>query len=406
MSTTAIDTAFWQNRLEVGVDQVEARLASPREMAVWAGKLGPRRRAVLAEQLNMVMPLEKQVLLYQLDKLRVTLAPFVFCDEFARNKLGHAVLEIARHKLTPRELEACQVNDDGEYEKEALVWRLFRNDPANLELVFHLEKIHRKGFARMRLREPLAANDQTADTLTTALVQEVLDAYEAQTESERFSLCAAVLENGGNRLVFIKRELQPAFVTRGQENIYGFEREWIILEVEPDLHRVHISSDSPDVPLEIANALASRVFGRKVTYENDAIETEEPQILAFLERLLAEPRVLPMVEFVARNSPLPGAPKLKLASPTSASLAPAVAAVREKLGDLLATARDVESIKVYRFDKRVRVIFEALDQERSAYVVRYADQCLNNRERRRFERDMREQYTLTVLSTEKRYARR
>jgi hypothetical protein len=406
MTTAEIDRAFWQNRLEVGVDQVEARLANAREMALWAGRLGPRRRAVLAEQMGMAVPLERQVLAYQLPNWLGKLAPFVFCDEFARNKLAHAVLEIARHRLSAAEIAACQVNDDGEYEKEALLWRLYRRDPANLELVFHLEKIHRKGFAPMRLREPLPANDQTADALTTELVQEVLDAYEAQTQSGRDSLCAAVLENGGNRLVFIKRELQPAFVSRGRENIYGFEREWIILEVEPDLHRVHISSDSPDVPLEIANALGTRVFGRKVTYDNEAIETDEPQILAFLERLLAEPRVLPMVEFVARNSPLPGAPKLRLASPTSDSLAPAVAAVREKLGDVLATARDVESIKVYCFEKRVRVIFESLGQERPAFVVRYADQCLNNRERRRFERTLRERYTLTVLSTEKRYARR
>ena len=57
------------------------------------------------------------------------------------------------------------------------------------------------------------------------------------------------------------------------------------------------------------------------------------------------------------------------------------------------------------FDKRVKVVFEKADDYGAAFIVRYADQPLNGQQRRAFEKRMDDDYGITVLSTEKKYAR-
>ena len=52
------------------------------------------------------------------------------------------------------------------------------------------------------------------------------------------------------------------------------------------------------------------------------------------------------------------------------------------------------------FKKRVKMIFEQNGDDES-YVVRYADQPLNGKQRREFEEMMRDEHEITVLSTEK-----
>ena len=112
---------------------------------------------------------------------------------------------------------------------------------------------------------------------------------------------------------------------------------------------------------------------------------------------------LPLVEVVARNSGLDGAPQLRLNDPENESLAPAIRQFSTVFGNPLDAVQDIDSIKVYAFRKRVKVIFESVDDDE--FIVRYADQPLNTSERRAFEQMMQRDHELTVLSTEKKYAR-
>ena len=285
------------------------------------------------------------------------------------------------------------------------MWLLYRDDPANLHLVFHLDRVQRKGFARMVL-DPMPSGNgvDLAEFFDPSNIQGILDDYEQDRKTLQESYCSAVLNDGGNYRVFIKRDMKSSFVAHGLKNTFGWEREWIVLEFEPDLRRVHINSVSPDVPLVIANRIASAFLGEDVAYDNESIVTSEEQIEVFLESLTEAPDQLPLVELTVKNCGLRGSPQLRVNNQENRTLAPVIAHFRTAVGsDLLAELEDIESIKVHRFNKRVKILFEATDFN-DEFVVRYTDQPLTGTERREFETMMEHDYQITVLSTEKRYA--
>ncbi|MCG8419580.1 MAG: hypothetical protein MJE77_16740 [Proteobacteria bacterium] len=334
-------------------------------------------------------------------------------DAVSSGKRTYAIVEVARSKLTTSELDLCRMPDGHHghtgqgtrFDRKALMWLLYLNHPTNLELVFHLHQTQRKGFARMVLDPaPEANKDDIHAFLNRSTLQRILDAHELEHRTHRQSHCAEVLHDGGNYKVFIKRDYRPSFVSRGTRNTFGFEREWIILDFEPDLRRVHICSVSPDVPLVLANRIAGAFFGHSVHYQNESMATSAEAISAFLQSLLDVPNKLPLVEMVIQNSGLDGSPQLRLNEPENASLALAVRQFGGAFGNPLEPIEDIESIKVYMFKKRVKMIFERADEDGDAFVVRYADQPLNGNERRTFEQTMEHDYGLSVLSTEKRYA--
>ena len=178
----------------------------------------------------------------------------------------------------------------------------------------------------------------------------------------------------------------------------------MVLRFDPDLRRVHISSVSPDVPLTIANLVAGRFFGRALTYENETIATPVAKVRELLDRLISEPEVLPLVEVTAKNSGLHGSPQLRLSDQENNSLALAIGQLDGMFGSPLAHVEDIESLKVFYAKKRIKMIFEAADEAKESFVVRYADQPLNGTQRREFESMMEYTYGITVLSTEKCYA--
>jgi len=234
-------------------------------------------------------------------------------------------------------------------------------------------------------------------------IQDILDEYEEEKGTLRQSYCAAILNDGGNYLLFVKRDGKPDFVSNGRENKHGFEREWIIFEFEPDLRRVFISSVDPRVPPQLAVKLAFEFFGEEVKYISETVATEEEKILDFLAAIVDDPDELPLVEIAVGNSPLDGAVQLKLSEQDNKSLAPALEQFAAKFEDLLQDVEDIASIKVHMFDKRIKMLFDSEDVH-EGYVVRYADQPLNGKERREFEQMMENDHSIVVLSTEKRNA--
>lgn len=125
-------------------------------------------------------------------------------------------------------MEECLISED-KYDRLALMWLLYERDPKNLELVFHLDRVQRKGFARMILgRMPEGSETSASEFFEVANIQAVLDRYEREKRTLRQSHCAAVLYDGGNYQLFIKRDLKSSFVAHGPENTFGWEREWIV----------------------------------------------------------------------------------------------------------------------------------------------------------------------------------
>ncbi|MDY0059814.1 MAG: hypothetical protein RBU45_08400 [Myxococcota bacterium] len=400
-----IDEEFWRDRLEVGIARVVQEHARDASLRLWIASLTPRCRSVLVEHFGLAETEEfKAALLAR----RTELLPFLLVDAAMEGKRVCAIEQLAQAKLSPEALAASQrptlVDGVTSYDRRALLWRLYLADPAHLELVFHLDRLQRKGFARMVADDAPPVNGTDPGTfLTRTTLQGLLDRYEREQETQRQSHCAAILNGDGRYRVFIKRDMKEAFVSHGPKNTFGFSREWIILVFEQGLRRVQVCSVSPSVPPQLASRIATGFFGVPVNYTNEVVETPVATVAAFLHSLLADPARLPLVELVAGDCGLEGSPQLRLSAAGSASIAPAIQQFARAFSDPLADVGRVESLKVWFSEKRVKLTFEPADKTGASYVVRYADQPLDAHERADFEQLMWKDYGIRVLSTEKKH---
>ena len=405
-----IEVEYWGNRLEVGVDLILEQHADGHYMQAWVDGLSPRCRAILVERLGIDPDLgiadTRRAILAHRDRL----LPFLLLDAATQNKRISAIVEVVRSKLPAQMLDRARIEGDGpdrdRFDRNALMWLLFEQDPANLERVFLVDRTERRGCARMVLEGQRTRDiDAAGAFFQRENIQRILDDYERERHTLRQSYCIAISREGGTYEVFIKRDHRPSFVSRGARNTFGFEREWIVLDFDSNLQRVWIYSLSPEVPLQLANRIASTYFGQRVRYANECIATDRDTLARFLKSLTKDPAKLPLVEVAIRNSSLSGSPQLRLNSSGNESLAPALWQFSTVFRHPLERLADIESIKVFVFKKRVRLVFEPLQPEGTQYIVRYTDQPLNRRGRREFEQLMAREYGIAVFSTEKKYAR-
>lgn len=404
-----IDTEYWGNRLEVGTELILEQHADDRYMEAWVAGLSPRCRSILVERFGLATDQSIADTRSTILEHRDQLLPFLLVDAATQKKRMHAIVDVARNKLPEEILDQGRIKadkGDERFDRNALMWLLFEHDPANLELVFLVDRTERRGFARMVLRGRRARQVRDAVVFFERdRLQRILDEYEQKERTLRQSHCSAVMREEGTVKVFIKRDHRPGFVSHGATNTFGFEREWIVLDFDEDLRRVRICSLSPDAPLQLANRIASAYFDQKVHYDNEYIVTDGNAIVEFLGSLRREPERLPLVELVVRNSSLPGSPQLRFNARGNRSLAPALRQYSAVFGDPFERLADIESVKVFAFEKRVRLVFEPAGPNQTQYIVRYADQPLNGSDRRGFEQLMSREYGIAVLSTEKKNAR-
>lgn len=395
-----IDEQYWGDRLEVSTDVVRERLDEESMCEAWVRQLSPRCRAILLEHLGIAPDLPvgeaRDALLEQRDHL----LPFLLADAFIAGKRTQALVDVAHVHLSPAQLASCQVGEAQAWDRTALLWRLYLTNPESLEIVFHLDRTHRKGFARLVLRDgrSFVAEEQKLDR---AHVQTILDNHDATLGGRRQSHCAAVLDDGASTRVFIKRDLKPSFVAHGRRNTFGYEREWIVLDFARGLKRVQICSVSRDVPVRLANQLASACFGHDVRYENESHETGRKNLSAFLRALAEGDSEARLVELSLRNAGLDGSPQLRFNDPYNESIVPALQQYAAAFGDPLETPEDLESLKIHTLGKRVKMVFEPVDPDGGSFVVRYGDQPLATQERRQFEDWMRRDHGIAVLSLER-----
>jgi hypothetical protein len=340
---------------------------------------------------------------------------FVLVQRFARHKLKSAVVDFAERRLSS---EVMAIASSGEsYDTAALFYAIYYQNWGDLALLYQLEKIHRKGFARMRLRERLRSPEiSVRQFLAGRTLEGILAEYDKKVADGRLSQFKSHMPHDGTDLVFIRRSDKPGMLLRGSEIMHGFAPEWIILDFRQSASGVNICSESIRPSLEIANAIASAYYGTSCEYENDRIAIYPQQLRHFINQLLAEQaHELALVEVRVCNSPLKTGPKLVISADDGLSIAPALQEFGEAFSSLLEHLEDVSAIKVLFRGKRVSLIFDdgsedddplplmGTDPTDRPFVVRYTDHVLTVAERQAFEQLMEEVHGIAVVSTEKRF---
>jgi len=395
---------FWENDLEMATERLRGKAAEDGFLDEWVGARTGRQAGVLCRNLGLGGTGSTRTQKELLRSCNGDLLPYVLVEHFAKYKSKVATTDLARGVLADDVLGTCRVKED-DFDKTALLFAIYNAGWANLRLVFHLDKIHKSGFARMRLKQDVRHPDQPfGEFLQPETVARVLADFDRAGADGRQSELKDIVAHDGRRLVFIRRSERPDLILQSTHVVHGYRPEWIILDFEDGAKRVNISSVSVKAPLRIADRLATAYFHKPCEYENESQVTYAKQIERLLHLLQrGEPEELALVEIVVANSPLDGSPKLKITDPESNPIGEAIAHFEKVVGGILADIEHIESIKVHYRKKRISLIFEKLDGATDKYVVRYSDHRLNALERRLFEEHMRDTHSIPVLSTEKRF---
>jgi len=395
---------YWENELEVGVDPI-ARSASDEEfLDNWIGKRGGRQIEILCRNLGMngegsVGPRKKEL---QAEKAK--LPPYVLVQEFSNRKSKLATAEVAKAVLPPDVIEMCRKSED-DFDTCALCFALYAVAPGELRRILHLDKLHKRGAARMVMKKECRRPELPLEKfLTLENVTPLLAAFDESTGDGRTGELMNILSQGERMLVFVRRCFRPSFLIRGSEVVHGHQPEWIVLDFFDGAKRVNICSTSVTESLEIANRIASAYYGANCEYENESEITYARQITRLLEQLRDQHlNDLVWVELCTNSSPLVGEIPLMLADRHVNSIGPSVIDFETKIGPLIDGVDRFESIKVIYAEKRVKLIFEKCVDGNDEYVVRYTDHTLNPIQREAFEDYMRMTHEIPVLSTEKRF---
>lgn len=392
---------FWTDDLEIHSSHL-LHSTDPQVLDGWIRRRTGRQLEILASAvgLNGVARRKRKE---EIRAFEDALRPYLLVDRFAHSKSKVAVLDFARAALPPHIVDACMVGDD-DPDKPALMFAIYCHRWTDLRLVFHLDKIHKTGFARMRLtRSAPRGSVPLKDFLTEEKAKSVLAAFDKARHDGLTSEVKSVIPQADRVLLFIRRGERPDHLVAPDGSVmHGYKSEWIILDFASDVKRVDISSKSPDLPLEIANRIASTYFKRTCEYENESVASSAKQIeelLAHLRPIEEGPLVL--VELSSAASPLDGGSGVRIRQADSCSIGRSLDHFEKQIGKL--RLDDIESVKVLFRKKRVSLIPEPAEEEPGAFVLRYSDHRLNARQRVEFENLMREEHGLTVLSTEKRF---
>ncbi len=399
-------SAFWENDLEMGLEDFLARSRRDGFMDDWISHRTGRQVDVLCNNLSLDGTGSVQSKKDRLRSCDDKLQPYLLVDQFAKYKSKIATVDFAKRVLAGDALEICRKNDE-DFDTTALLFAIYHKNWSNLRLVFHLDKIHKSGFARMKLKDKVRRPQRSfQEFLLPETVQGILEGFDKVKGDGRTSEFKSVVNHNEHHLVFIRRAERPDLVLRKGGIVHGYRPEWIILDFADSAKRVDISSVSVSVPLEIANRLVSGYFGMSCEYENESQITFAKQLERFLDILRKEKTgELLLVEVVVLNSPLEGSPKIKITDPDSHPIGDAIGHFEKAVGGILSEIENIESIKVYYHNKRVSLIFEKIEDEDDKYVVRYSDHRLNATERRMFEDYLRDIHGIPILSTEKRFKR-
>lgn len=414
-----LNRSYWEDDLEMPLARPLEWATNQRFMKAWAGKVDGRVASILCHCLG-------EPGLDKLDDKRkflrdnwASLRDYHLVEAFAFRKSKVAVQDVAlMPDVLPKHiLDLCETKS-GEYDPKSLLFALYHESPEHLRLVFHLDKIHKSGFARMVLPKPPRAPQRPFCAFAqTDAIPGILDQHNQSRRDHRPCELKRVLDvGGGHTLVFIRRphRNQHILPEDGQDVamkiVHGYSPEWIVLDFYDNARIVGISSLSNDVPLDLANRIASAYFGVECEYVNQCSTTYPAQIALLLSALKAgDCKGIDLLQFQLRHGPFKGSPALRIGPADPVAITKAIADLEANYQDLFSDIPNVEKIKVEYVDKKVEIRFEQEESEESdspVFVVRYFDHRLNLQQRYRFEEFMRTEHGIEILSTEKRFKRK
>ena len=402
-----INRDFWENDLQISIDPWLEQARSSYFVERWLAGLTKRQLQVLRS--NLGSDGDETTLAEKRRALAGSngeLTPYILVYRFAYRRATFAIANYA-DRVMGGELETFRTGEN-KYDLLAILFALYRRDPAHLKTVYHLEKVDSTGFARMKLKGKvrLPAKQTFHDFITAndSPVPAILEAFDAKKRDRRASEFKEVVSDADRDLVFIRREELPSMVLKARRAFHGFRPEWIVLDFHDNGRRVDIGSHSMTVPLDIANKIMSAYVGAPCVYENEIQITYKQQILAFFEMLKGDAdKYFKLAEIAVRNSPLDEAPLLDIGASGTNSIAKSVRHFEQAVGPVMNNPDLIRSLKVLYSKKRIKLTFEPRAEVADGYVVRYTDSVLNPKERKAFEAIIRKKpYGIRILSSEKR----
>lgn len=399
---------FWENRLEVPVRRIIEDARAPGFLSAWLRRRTARQAAVLYHLLGVPAGSARERR-KALQAREAELLPFVPAADFAMRKSMHAALDVARECLRSDEFDIARDEHD-KYDTTALIFAILHRSARDLEKVFHLDKLHKVGFARMRLaKPPRRPPARFSDFLKSHEVPALLQRYDAEQGDRHVSELLQVIDLSDSQLVFIRRPHQKEHILVDERVVHGFTPDAIVLDFRSEGARLNVASHGHAASFEIANRIVSAFYAQALRYEDVTEISHEAQILRFLALLRSDQaRDLRLVELRVQNSPLHGAPIIDISNKDNLSIGPALAQMEQAFSWTLDDVGRIPRFKVLFNDKRVSMEIDLIGNGRSeerTFVLRYRDQSLTLGERQVFETLIEQDHGIKVVSTEKRGAR-
>lgn len=400
---------FWEHALEIPASRLLAFAEEPGFIGAWLKRRSLRQVSMLRAVLGLPIDAPAQERRTALHECSNALRRFVLAAEFAARKSMHATLAVAKRCLSATDIAlACEA--EGRYDTTALVFAILDRAWPELETVFHLDKLHKVGFARMRLvNPPRRPERRLSEFLNSGELLSVLRHYDARQDDHHRTELQKIIELSGSQVVFLRRPHQQSLVLSDDRVVHGFTADQIVLDFRDEAARLNVASHGHAASYDIANAIASAYYGEACTFENITEATYPAQISRFLRSVRdQEAHDLRLIELLVHHSPLSGGPDLLLKNGDDLSIGPALGQLEQVLNWTIDDLDRIPRFKILFAGKRVAMELEPIEDGAEAgrmFVLRYRDQTLSLEERAAFEERMEHEHGIKVVSTEKRGAR-
>ena len=389
---------FWLDDLELDAEAALDRLSDDARLE-WIQKRTQRQTSALCRALHIegkTHYARKQAL----QRVGRELDSFYLVSRFA---IGRGDVAIRDHasRVLPLEVLSEYVIAEDRIDKMAMLFALFQAKPSHLKSVRLLDRIHKSGFAPMRLRGAVRSpTDSMKGFLTKGTIKPILAFADEEAADGRKSVLQGVLERNGRSLIFVRRAGRSRFAVKALgAPTPCYDSDTIVLDMGTDGRRIGIAAKSGGVAVQIANGLATAYFGKECKYQNETNTIDRSALEAFCKHLMtAIEGTLLLVEFQASYPGLAGTPQVVVSHSCSRSIGDAIRQLEASHGRF--DLSDIESLKVQFGKKRVTLVVGPAGDGDDAFSLRYSEFRLNALERVDFENHLRDVHGITVLSTE------
>jgi hypothetical protein len=243
---------FWEDRLEIRADPIAA-YRSQNEIERWLNNRARTEVAVLRALVGLPVDAKRNERRADLVRYADELRRFVPVSVFGLYKSTLATVEVAEDCVS-EQLRALAVNSEGTYDKSALLFAIYDHSLEKLEKVFFLDKLHRVGLARMKLRRtPRRPKRTLMEFLGSEELKKLLERFDRDRRDRRRSQLRGAFERDGGCLVYIRRPHKEARLLIGDRLRHGHRADWIVLEFRGGGRFLNVASHGKRASFEIAD---------------------------------------------------------------------------------------------------------------------------------------------------------